>query len=131
MSEAILNKARELGLELSNSKEFHDVREAEMRMMQNPEAQSILQEFHSLQQSLQGMQAQGLPLSEFQQMEYADCQKKMFNDPYISDFFKAQEKFEVILDQVNKIISESIGMEQGSGFEDEGHHGHDCGCGCS
>ncbi|TEB15696.1 hypothetical protein Psfp_01927 [Pelotomaculum sp. FP] len=131
MSEAILNKARELGLELSNSKEFQNVREAEMRMMQNPEAQSILQEFYSLQHALQSMQAQGLPLSESQQIEFADCQKRMFNNPYINNFFQAQEKFETILDQVNKIISDFIGIGGGCGSEDECHPGHDCGCGCS
>lgn len=130
MSQAILDKARELGLALSESKEFINVREAESTMMQDPEAQIIIQEFQSKQHTLQSMQAQGLPFSEDQQREFGECQQRMFNNPHISKFFQAQEKFEIILDQVNKIISESIGMGQGCGCEDEGH-GHDCGCGCS
>lgn len=128
MSQAILDKARELGLELSRSKEFNNVREAEMLMMQNPEAQIIIQEFQSKQHTLQAMQAQGLPLSETQQREFGECQTRMFSNAHISNFFQAQEKFEVILDQVNKIISESIGLGQGCDCEDEGHSGHNCGC---
>jgi cell fate (sporulation/competence/biofilm development) regulator YlbF (YheA/YmcA/DUF963 family) len=131
MSDAIINKARELGLELSQSKEFINVREAEAKMMQNPESLIIIQEFQNRQHTLQTMQAQGLPLSEDQQKEFEEFQKKLFADPYISSFFKAQDSFEHILDQVNRIISESIGISQGCecGCEDEAHqHGPGCGC---
>ena len=132
MSVAILDKAKELGLELSKSKEFSNVREAEITMMQDLEAQNIINEFQAKQQTLQTMQAQGLPLSEQQQREMGEFQKRMFDNPLISSFFKAQESFEHILDQVNKIISESIGFGQGCGCEDECQPGHDCGCeGCS
>lgn len=128
MSSAIINKARELGFELSQSQEFINVREAETAMMQNPESLSIIQEFEGKQHTLHTMQAQGLALSEEQQREFEEFHTKMFANPYISSFFKAQESFESILDQVNKIISESIGISQGCGCEDEGHHGPGCGC---
>ncbi|MDD4237116.1 MAG: YlbF family regulator [Desulfotomaculaceae bacterium] len=128
MSESILNKARELGLELSKSKEFSNVREAETMMMQNPEAQIIISEFQAKQHALQDMQAQGLPLSESLQREFGEFQRRMFDNTHITNFFKAQESFENILDQVNKIISESIGMSQGCGCEGECQTDHDCGC---
>jgi cell fate (sporulation/competence/biofilm development) regulator YlbF (YheA/YmcA/DUF963 family) len=125
MSEAILKKARELGLELYRSKEYNDVREAEIMMLQNPEAQSIIQEFQNKQYELQGLQAQGLPLTEAQQREFGEFQMRMFDNTYISNFFKAQQSFEHILDQVNKIISDSIGINQGCGCDEE-----ECDCGC-
>lgn len=132
MSASILDKARELGLELSKSKEFSNVREAEIMMMQDSEAQGIITEFQAKEHTLRDMQAQGLPLSESQQREFGAFQKKMFDNPHINNFFKAQESFENILEQVNKIISESIGMGQGCGCEDENQPDHDCGCGsCS
>jgi len=131
MSEIVLNKARELGLELSRSKEFNDIREAEIMMMQNPEAQGIIQEFRSKQIDLQSLQLQGIPISEAQQREFGEIQMRMFNNSYIGNFFKAQESFEKLLDQVNQIISEYIGNGQGRGSEEEiGQNEPDCGCNC-
>jgi len=131
MSESIMNKARELGLELSKSQEFVNVREAEITMMGNPEAQNIIQEFQDKQHTLHNMQTQGLALSEEQQKEFEEFHERMFTNPYISSFFKAQEIFENILDQVNKIISSSIGIDQECDCETEGQNGHGCSCGCS
>lgn len=128
MSQSILDKARELGLELSRSQEFNNVREAETIMMQNPEAQLIIQEFQSKQHTLQTMQAQGLPLSDSIQREFGELQTKMFSNAHISNFFQAQEKFELILDQVNKIISDAIGIGQECDCKDESQSGHNCCC---
>lgn len=118
---SILDKARELGAELSNSKELISLKEAEEMMLRNPDAQEAIKEYNEKQQSFQVIQSQGLPLTEGQKKELEDLELKMLNNPYVYNFFKAQQDFYKILEAVNDIISEAIGMKQ---------QGCECKCNC-
>ncbi|MDD2553081.1 MAG: YlbF family regulator, partial [Desulfotomaculaceae bacterium] len=70
-------------------------------------------------------QAQGVDLTEKQVKELEDLEFKMVNNPYVYNFFKAQQEFQVILESINNIIGEAIGIKpQGCDCEDES-----CGCG--
>lgn len=124
---SVLDKARELGVELSSSKELLNMRESEAMMLQNPEAQAIIKEFNDKQRTFQMIQSQGHPLTESQKKEAEDLEKRMLDNPYIYNFFKAQQTFEKILEEINSIIGEAIGAGSGCSC------GSDCGddsCGC-
>jgi len=118
---SILDKARELGAELSDSKELMSLREAEEMMLRNPDAQEAIKEFNEKQQSFQVIQSQGFPLTEGQKKELEDLELKMLDNPYVYNFFKAQQDFYKILEAVNDIIGEAIGMKQ---------QGCNCECDC-
>lgn len=121
---SVLDKARELGVELSNCTELHQMREAEAMMLQNPEAQEIINDFNEKQRAFQMIQSQGHQLTESQKKEAEELEKKMLDNPYIYNFFKAQQTFEKILEEINNIIGEAIGA--GSGCD----CGSDCGDSC-
>lgn len=110
---SVIDKARELGMELSRSEELNNMRTAEAMMLQNTEAQEIIKEFNEKQRSFQMIQSQGLQLTEGQKVEAEDLEKKMLDNPYIYNFFKAQQTFEKTLEQINNIIGEAIGAGSG------------------
>lgn len=122
---SIIEKARELGNSLSASKELNTMREAEKMMMENQEARDSIAQFDEKQRAYQAIQAQGVDLTEKQVKELEDLEFKMLNNPYVYNFFKAQQEFQTILESINNIIGEAIGIKpQGCGCADES-----CGCG--
>ena len=127
---SVLDKARELGVEISRCNELINMREAEVMMLQNSEAQEIIKEFNEKQRAFQMIQSQGQQLTEGQKQEAEELEKKMLDNPYIYNFFKAQQTFEKVLEEINRIIGESIGSGSGCGCESDCADGS-CGCnGC-
>jgi cell fate (sporulation/competence/biofilm development) regulator YlbF (YheA/YmcA/DUF963 family) len=121
---SIIEKATELGRVLSESKELNTMREAEKMMMENEEARDSIGQFDEKQRAYQVIQAQGAQLTEGQVKELEELEFKMLNNPYVYNFFKAQQEFQGILESINNIIGEAIGIQQqGCGCDDES-----CGC---
>ncbi|MBP7332489.1 MAG: YlbF family regulator, partial [Firmicutes bacterium] len=106
---SIIEKARELGNSLSASKELNTMREAEKMMMENQEARDSIAQFDEKQRAYQAIRAQGVDLTEKQVKELEDLEFKMLNNPYVYNFFKAQQEFQTILESINNIIGEAIG----------------------
>jgi cell fate (sporulation/competence/biofilm development) regulator YlbF (YheA/YmcA/DUF963 family) len=121
---SIIEKAKELGRVLSESKELNTMREAEKMMMENEEARASIGQFDEKQRAYQVIEAQGTQLTEGQVKELEELEFKMLNNPYVYNFFKAQQEFQGILESINNIIGEAIGIrQQGCGCGDES-----CGC---
>jgi cell fate (sporulation/competence/biofilm development) regulator YlbF (YheA/YmcA/DUF963 family) len=108
---SVMEKARELGNEIASSKELLAMRDAESAMLQEPAAKMILQEFEEKRRAFQMIQSQGHQLTESQKKEAEEIEKKMLDNPHIYSYFKAQQDFERILEGVNKIIGEAIGLK--------------------
>lgn len=122
---SILEKARELADALSNSPELADAREKEIIMNKDPEAVAIINEFQEKQRDLYMAQMQGQEPSEEQKANVEAIEQKMQENPKISAYIDAQEKFETILKSVNMIITKAL-----SGEEESGCGGGSCGGGC-
>jgi len=105
---SVLEKAYELGQEILASEELYDMKHAEQSMMQDLEAQSIIQEFDTKQKKYLEMQRQGQQLTDAQKQEVADLEKRMLENPLIYSYFQAQQKFEKVLEEINNIISQAI-----------------------
>ena len=124
---SVIEKARQLGEEIANSKELLEMREAEFMMTKDPEAMGIIQKFNEKQRIFRTIQEQGLELTDSQKREAEALENEMLDNPYIYSFFKAQQNFEKVLEQINNIIGEAIGTSGGSCSCDS----DDCGtCGC-
>lgn len=126
----ILEKAQKLGKKLSESKELLTMREAEKMMLENDEARDSIAKFDEKQRAYQVIQAQGMQLTEGQTKELEDLELKMMNNPYVYNFFKAQQEFQNILESINNIIGEAIGIKAGSGSDDASCGCDDRSCGC-
>jgi cell fate (sporulation/competence/biofilm development) regulator YlbF (YheA/YmcA/DUF963 family) len=127
---SIIEKAQELGKELFESKELSTMREAEKMMMENDEARDSIAQFDEKQRAYQVIQAQGMQLTEGQTKELEDLEMKMLNNPYVYNFFKAQQEFQNILESINNIIGSAIGINADNGSEEASCGCDDRSCGC-
>ena len=123
---SVIDKAKELGEELVNSNELREMRDAELMMMQNPEAQEIIKAFNEKRDMFRVLEEKGQELNESQKLQAEELESKMLDNPYIFNFFKAQQSFEKILEQINAIIGDAIGGGSGCSCDSD-----DCGsCSC-
>lgn len=111
---SIMEKAYELGQEIAMSKELREMKNAELEMMQDDEAQKIIQEFNEKQKLFMAMQREGNKPTESQKEEVKDLEQRMLDNPLIYKFFKAQQDFEKVLEEINEIISRAIAGEHSS-----------------
>lgn len=127
----IFTKAKELADAISGSQELATLKEAEMQMMMDTEARSIIEEYQTIQMDAMnnGMNFEDLP--EEQKARVEELEGLMNDNANISAFLGANQAFEQILRSVNMIISSAInGGEQG-GCSGCSSHSADGGCSCS
>lgn len=105
---SILQKAKELGEEIASSAELTGMRDAEIAMMNDPEARSLVEEFNQKQRHFLDMKSRGEFIGEEQMREVDDLEKRVLDNPLIVDFFRKQQSFEEIIEGINKIISTAI-----------------------
>ncbi len=110
----VLDKARELGEEISSSQELIRMRDTQNAMLASPEASDLVGEFNDKQKKYMALRSQGIELNESQQKDVEDLEKRMLDNPLIVDFFRAQQEFERMLEGINNIISSAISGESSS-----------------
>lgn len=105
---SVLDRARELGAEILESSELLEMRNAEQVMLNDKEAQKLIQEFKDKQKDYQMIKSKGEELTESQQQEVDDLESRMLDNPLILDYFRAQQHFENMLEEINNIIAGAI-----------------------
>lgn len=105
---SVLDKARELAAEILESSELVEMRNTEQAMLNDEEAQKLIEEFKNKQKAYQLVKSQGKELTESQQQEVDDLESRMLDNPLILDYFRAQQNFENMLEEINNIIAGAI-----------------------
>ena len=127
----IFSKAKELADAIAGSAELASLKEAEMKMMMDSEARSIVEEYQGIQSDAMSKGLSFEDLSEEEKKHVEDLEAKMNENANISAFLGANQAFEQILRSVNMIIGAAInGGNQGS-CSSCGSHGADGSCNCS
>ncbi|MCL6477557.1 MAG: YlbF family regulator [Peptococcaceae bacterium] len=108
---SILQKARELGEEIATSIELEEMKDAEIAMMGDAEARKLVEEFNAKQKKFMEAKASGRELTDDQIKEVEDLEKRVLENPLIVDFFRKQQNFERIIEEINEIISAAIAGE--------------------
>ncbi|MCL6609942.1 MAG: YlbF family regulator [Peptococcaceae bacterium] len=111
---SILQKARELGEELASSVELEEMKEAELKMMKDPGASRLVREFNEKQRKFMDLKASGVELTSEQVAEVEDLERRVMENPLIVDFFRKQQDFERIIQEINEIIARAITGESGA-----------------
>lgn len=117
----VLNKAKDLAEALAECPEILALRDAEIAMGRDPEAQAIIAEFQEKQHEFQEAMSSGKELSPAQEAARDEIEDKMENNELIRDYFDAQQKLESLLQAVNMVVSRAISGEDVT----------ECGPGCS
>lgn len=111
---SVILKAQELGEAISESSELMEMKATQDAMLGNEAASKIINEFNEKQRTYLEIQRQGLQLSDLQKSDVQDMEKRMLENDLVVAFFKAQQNFEKMLEQINQIISKSITGESSS-----------------
>ena len=137
MSAAILEKANALAEALTESDELAAMRQAELVMNSNPEAEKIIAEFQEKQKQVYEIQMRGGELSDQDKKEIEAIESKMNGNPVIRAYMDATDEFENLLKSVNMIITRALSGEEEQGCGCGSNCGSDCGsdcgpsCGCN
>ena len=104
----IFEKARELGEAIIESKEYKELKKAEMEQENDPEAMKLLADYSALRSKLaeeiqKGEVAQDRMAQIRQDLE--DAYEKVTENDHIVAYINAQRLFQSIIDQMNNIIS--------------------------
>lgn len=120
---AIFEKAKDLAEEIANSEEVTKVREAEIRMYQNPDAVAGLEKISKIQEELRDLQMFGKEITQEQMEEFYKLQEKVESIEDVQNYIQAQTKLNQLLQTVNLIIERAI--------SDDNECSSNCSSGCS
>ncbi len=105
---SILEKAKELGEAIASSDELKNMKNAEIAMMNDPEASLLVNEFNQKQRYFLELRDKGEDLTPEQIAEVEDLEQKVMDNDLIVNFFRKQQGFERVLEEINDIIARSI-----------------------
>ena len=125
MSAVIMEKANELAEAITESSELAAMRQEELDMNKDPEAEKIIAEFQEKQKQVYEIQTRGEQLGEQDKKDIEAIEGKMSGNPSIKAYMEATDKFEGLLKGVNMIITRAL-----SGEDEAGGCGSDCGPSC-
>ncbi len=108
----VIEKAKELGRSLRETKEYQKLEAAEQNLNDDPDAQLIIQDVQKVQQDLDQLQESGLEPSQEQMKTFNEKRQQMSNNPAIKEFFSAQSELSELIKEVNKAISEGMTGEE-------------------
>lgn len=131
---SIYEKARELAEAITNSDELRAVKENEIKIMIDPDARKIIEEYQAIQVEAinSGVQYEDLPQEKKDSMEALE--KEMNDNEIVRDYIAASNELNQILESINMIIGSALngGSESScSSCSSAGGCADGGSCGCS
>ncbi|AGB40924.1 hypothetical protein Halha_0963 [Halobacteroides halobius DSM 5150] len=120
---AIMEKAQNLADAIVNSEEYSNLRDAEAEVSKDESAQQLLQQYQAEQRKLQMAQMNGQEVNEDMKNDLQALQAKMQENTKVKELMDAQQKFNKVMETVNKVISGALSPEEENDAEG-------CGGGC-
>lgn len=132
----IYTKAKELADAIAASTELAALKEAELKMMMDDTARSIVEEYQTMQMNAMNNGVNFEDLSQEEKDRVEELEKLMGENENITIFLSANQAFEQILRSINMIIGSAINGENSScgGCSSPGacgSEGGSCSCGGS
>lgn len=104
----ILEMALQLGKTISGSEEYIAMKRIEDNLIADTEAQKVIQEYQTLQQSYQRMQMTGQTLREEQLARLREVEDKAMQNDLVRKYYESRLKFHELVEQVNAKIQEGM-----------------------
>lgn len=119
---AVLKKTKELCNAIVQSDEFQELVRAETILANDPDAQDLIKRFNQSQAEFENLFRQGKKTTAQESSELRELEEELNRDLSAGPYLKAQEKFTVMLSQINSMINDAIKLRNNAGA------GH-CSCG--
>lgn len=103
----VYDQANNLAKSIKESKEYLEYKKAKENLKSNPEMKEKIDEFEKIRYEVQVMSFQG-EQDEEKQKKLQQMYQILMQDAKIKEFFDIEVRFNIMLADVNKIISESV-----------------------
>lgn len=104
----VYDEANNLAKAIRESKEYEEYKKAKEDLNNNPDMKQKVEEFEKIRYDVQVMAFQGEKQDEEKQKKLQEMYEILMKEPKIKDFFDIEVRFNIMLADVNKIISESV-----------------------
>ena len=104
----VYDEANNLAKAIRESKEYLEYKKAKEDLNNNPEMKQKVDEFEKIRYDVQVMAFQGEKQDEEKQKKLQEMYQILMKDAKIKEFFDIEVRFNIMLADVNKIISESV-----------------------
>lgn len=105
---SVQDKAHELATAMKESTEFVEFKEVSQQIEGEPEAKKMMEDFQALQSELQQKMMGGEQPSEEEMKKIESMYQVIQMNPTIAKMFDAEKQLSVVVEDVNKIISEAL-----------------------
>lgn len=103
----VYDQANNLAKSIKESKEYLEYKKAKEDLKSNPEMKEKIDEFEKIRYEVQVMSFQG-EQDEEKQKKLQQLYQILMQDAKIKEYFDIEVRFNIMLADVNKIISESV-----------------------
>lgn len=104
----VYDEANNLAKAIRESKEYKEYKKAKEDLNNSPDMKRKVEEFEKIRYDVQVMAFQGEKQDEEKQKKLQEMYEILMKEPKIKEFFDIEVRFNIMLADVNKIISESV-----------------------
>ena len=104
----VYDEANNLAKAIQESKEYLEYKKAKESLNQNLELKQKIDEFEKIRYEVQVMAFQGDKETEEKTLKLQEMYNMLVQDAKIKEYFDIEVRFNIMLADVNKIISESV-----------------------
>jgi len=104
----VYDEANNLSKAIKESKEYKDYKEAKEKLKQDVALKEKVDEFEKIRYEVQVISFKGEEQSEEKMKKLQEMYEILMKEPQIKEYFDVEVRFNIMLADVNKIISESV-----------------------
>ena len=104
----VYDEANNLAKAIKESKEYADYKKAKEDLNNDTEMKTKVEEFEKIRYDVQVMAFQGEKQDEEKQKKLQEMYEILMKDQKIKEFFDIEVRFNIMLADINRIISESV-----------------------
>ena len=125
----IIDKAREIGNMLKESKQMADLKKAEEALMQDEKGKNLLNELYMLQQEMSEKMSETTDKSVIDDIKerYTKKQNEILSYDITHSYFETKGNFDKLMKQINDVIIYCITGQEPCSDD----NCSSCGCGCN
>lgn len=100
----VYDKAHEMQKVLGESEEFRNLKEKYQAVLDDTETSALFEKFRKMQMAFQQMMMKGEDIPDYEQMQSQVVFEQVRSNEKINDLMKAEERVNVVITDINKII---------------------------
>lgn len=104
----VYDEANNLAKAIQESKEYTEYKKAKDELNSNQEMKAKVDEFEKIRYEVQVMSFQGEKQDEEKMKKLQEMYDILMKEPKIKEYFDVEVRFNIMLADINKIISESV-----------------------